>query len=119
MGLDLPLIEDFAQRALSEFAKAAMLLCRSMLPRMASQKTRRPQFVPIPEFLGLAAGKIHHPGLGLGRDRRYPARPRPIIERCDRTKGQCPLDAALDGLMVDAHSLSHRKKGRVFPVGEQ
>jgi hypothetical protein len=119
MGLYLLLIEDLAKRALSELAKAAMPLSRSMLPRMASEKTRSPQFVRIAEVLGLAAGKIHHPCLGLGRDRRYPARPRPIIERCDRTIGQCPLDAALDGLMVHPPSLSHRKKGRVFPVGEQ
>jgi hypothetical protein len=86
---------------------------------MASEKSRRPQFVRIAEFLGLAAGKIHHPRLGLGRDRRLPTGPRPIIERRHRTIGQCPLDAALDRLMVHPNSLSHRKKGRVFPVGQQ
>jgi hypothetical protein len=86
---------------------------------MASEKSRRPQFVRIAEFLGLAAGKIHHPRLGRGRDRRLPTGPRPIIERRHRTIGQCPLDAALDRLMVHPNSLSHRKKGRVFPVGQQ
>jgi hypothetical protein len=100
MGLYLLLIEDLAQRALSELAKAAMPLSRSILPRMASEKARRPQFVRIAEVLGFAAGKIHHPCLRLGRDRRYSARPRSIIERCARTLGQCPLDAALNGLMV-------------------
>jgi Homeodomain-like domain len=37
--------------------------------------------VRIAKFLGLAAGEIHHPGLGLSRDRRLPAGPRRCIER--------------------------------------
>jgi len=86
---------------------------------MAGEKSRRPKFVRIAEFLGLAAGKIHHPCLGRGGDCRLPTRPRSIIERRYRTVGQCPLDAALDGLMVHPHGLSHRKKGRVLAVGYQ
>ena len=42
-----------------------------------------------------------------------------IVERRHRAIGQRPLDTALDGLMVRAHSPPHRKKRRVFPVGQQ
>ena len=54
----------------------------------------------IAALLGLAAGQIHHPGLGLGRDGRLPARARQIVKRGDRAKGQGSFDAALNGLMV-------------------
>jgi len=37
---------------------------------MTGEKSRRPQFVRIAEFLGLAAGEINNPCLGLDGDRR-------------------------------------------------
>ena len=82
-----------------------------MLTRMAGEQSRRPQFVRIAEFLGLAAGKVHNPCLGLGGNRRLLAGSRPIVKRCHRTIDQRPLDAALDGLMVHPHGPPHRKKG--------
>jgi hypothetical protein len=86
---------------------------------MAGKKSRRPQFVWIAKFLGLAAGEIRNPCLGLGGDLRLLAGPRQVVERCHRTIGQRPLNAALHGLMMHAQSLPYRKKRRVFPVGQQ
>ena len=117
--LYLLFIEDFAQRALSQLGKASVPLSRPMLTRMAGKQSRRPQFVGIAEVLGLAAGDVDNPCLGLGGDRRLPAGPRTIAERRHRTIGQRPLDTALDGLMVRAHRPPHRKKRRVVPVGQQ
>jgi len=117
--LHLFLIEDLAHRALSQLGKASVPLCRPMLTRMAGEQPRRPQFVGIAEVLGLAAGEVDNPCLGRGGDRRLLARPRTIVERRHRTIGQRPLHAALDGLMVRAHGPPHRKKRRVFPVGQQ
>ena len=81
-------IEDVAQRALSQFGKAAVPLCRALLARITGEESRRPQFVRIPEFLGLAAGEVHNPSLGLGRDRGLLAGPRSIIERRNWTSGR-------------------------------
>ena len=92
------LIEDVAQRALSQFGKAGVSFRRPMLTRMAGEKPRRPQFVRIAEFLGPAAGEIHDPCLGCGCDLRFLAGPRPIVERGRRTIGQGPFDATLDRL---------------------
>jgi hypothetical protein len=117
--LDLLLIEDVAQRALSQLGKARVSLRRPMLAGMAGEQSRRPQFVWIPEFLGLAAGEIHNPCLGFGGDRRLLAGPWPIVERRYRTIGQRPLNTALGGLMVHPHGPRHRKKRRVFPVGQK
>ena len=119
MRLYLLLIEYLAQSALNQLAKAGVPFGGSMLARVTSQKPRRPQFVRIAEFLGLAAGELDNPSLGLGGDRRLPAGPRSIVERRHRAIGQRPLDTALDGLMVRVHSPPHRKKRRVFPVGQQ
>src|SRR6516225_7177244 len=58
---------------------------------MAGEESRRPQFVRIPEFLGLAAGEVHNPRLGLGRDRGLLAGPGSIIERRHRAIGQRSL----------------------------
>src|SRR4029077_6452557 len=99
------LIEYVAQRALSQFGKADVSLRRPMLTGMAGEKPRRPQFVRIAEFLGLAAGEIHNPCLGCGRDRRLLAGPRPIVERRRRTIGQGPFNATLDSLMVHPYGL--------------
>ena len=96
-----------------------MALRRPMLTRMAGEQPRRPQFVGIAEVLGLAAGEVDNPCLGLGGDRRLPAGPRAIVERRHRAIGQRSLDTALDGLMVRAHGSPHRKKRSVFPVGQQ
>ena len=90
-----------------------------MLARMAGKQSRRPQFVGIAEFLGLAAGEVDNPCLGLGGDRRLPAGPRAIVERRHRTPGQRPFDAALNGLMVRAHDASYLKEGRLVPIGQQ
>jgi len=79
--LDLPLVEDVAQRALSQFGEAGMPVRRSVLPRMAGEKSRRPQFVRIAEFFGLAAGEIRNPCPGLGGDPRLPAGPPPADRR--------------------------------------
>ena len=93
MRLDLLLIEDLAQRALSRPGKAGVPLCRPMLARMARQQSCGPQFVRIAEILGLAAGEVCNPGLGFGGDRRLLARPRQIIERRHRAMGQRPHNA--------------------------
>jgi hypothetical protein len=77
---------------------------------MAGEESRRPQFVRIPEFLGLAAGEVHNPSLGLGRDRGLLAGPGPIIKRRNWTISERPLNTALNGLMVHPHVLRHRKK---------
>src|SRR6267142_550 len=81
VGLDLLLVEDVAQRALRKLAQANVPLSRSMLARVAGEKSRRPQFVGIAELLGLAAGQIHYPSLRLGRDRRLPTGAWSIIKR--------------------------------------
>ena len=112
-------IEYGAQRALGQFGKAAVPLCRSLLARMAGEEPRCPQFVRIPEFLGLAAGEVHNPSLGLGRDRGLLAGPRSIIERRNWTISERPLNTALNGLMVHPHALRHRKKGWVISVRQQ
>ena len=88
--LDLLLIEDVAQRALSELGEAAVPCGGRMLAHMAGEKARRPQFVRIAKFLGLATGEVHHPCLGLGCDRWLLARSRQIVERRQWTMGQCP-----------------------------
>ena len=66
-----------------------------MLARVAGEKSRRPQFVRVAEFLGLAAGEIRNPCLGLDGDLRLSAGPRQIVERRQRTAGRRPLNAAL------------------------
>jgi hypothetical protein len=98
--LYLPLVEDAAQRALSQFGKAGVPLRRPVLTRVAGEKSCRPQFVRIAEFLGLAAGEIHNPCLGLGGDLRLPAGPRQVVERRQRTADRRPLNAALNSLMM-------------------
>jgi hypothetical protein len=90
-----------------------------MLAHVAGEKARRPQFVRIAKLLGLATGEVHHPCLGLGCDRWLLAGSRQVVERRHWTMGQCPFDAALNGLMVHTHSLPYRKKRCVFPVGQQ
>src|SRR6516162_11368125 len=40
-------IEYGAQRALGQFGKAAVPLCRALLARMAGEESRRPQFVRV------------------------------------------------------------------------
>jgi hypothetical protein len=67
-----------------------------MFTRMAGEKSRRPQFVRIDEFLGLAAGEIRNPCLGLRRNLRLLAGPRQVVERRHWTIGQRPLNAALN-----------------------
>ena len=117
--LYLLLIEDVAQSALSEVGKADVRCGRGMLAHMTGEQTRRPQLVRIAEFLGLAAGKVHHPCLGLGRDRRLLAGSWQILERGHRTIGQRPLNAALNSLMVHTHSPPHSKKRQVLSVAQQ
>jgi hypothetical protein len=104
-------IEYVAQRTLSQFGKAAVPLCRALLARMAGEEPRRPQFVRIPEFLGLAAGEVHDPSLGLGRDRGLLAGPGPIIERRHWAIGHSsPLNTALINsalIAATAHGTFH------------
>ncbi len=70
-----------------------MALRRPMLTRMAGEQPRRPQFVGIAEVLGLAAGEVDNPCLGLGGGRRLPAGPRSIVERRHRANlgGELPV----------------------------
>src|SRR3984885_1920770 len=80
---------------------------RSTLARMTGQKPRRPQLVRIAVLLGLIARQRYQPGFRFRRDRRLLARSRSVVEGRQRAIGQCPLDAALDRLMVYAKFLSH------------
>jgi hypothetical protein len=116
--LHLLLIEDLAQRALSQLAEGGLSFGGSVLARVASQKPRRPQFVGIAQVLRLAAGERHQPCLGLGGDSRLLARSRTIVERRHWTIGQRPLDTALNRLMMHPQSATHRKERGVFPVGQ-
>ena len=115
--LYLSRIEDVAQRALSQLGKAGMPLRRPVLACVAGEKSCRPQFVRIAEVLGLAAGEIRNPCLGLGGDLRLPAGPRQIVERRQRTTDRRPLNAALNSLMMHPHGPPHRKKRWVLPGG--
>ena len=92
---------------------------RSTLARMTGQKPRRPQLVRIAVLLGLIARQRYQPGFRFRRDRRLLARSRSVVEGRQRAIGQCPLDAALDRLMVYAKFLSHGKKRRLLAIGEQ
>jgi hypothetical protein len=65
------------------------------------------------------AGQRHQPCLGLSGDRRLLARSRAIIQCRHRTLGQRPLNAALDGLMMQTQSMSYRKERGGSPVGQQ
>jgi hypothetical protein len=96
-----------------------MPFLRSVLASMAGKEPRRPQLVRIAKLLSLAAGQVHQPGLGLGRDRRLSAGAWQIIERRNGAVGRCAFNAALDSLMMHSYRPSHGVKGRVFPVGEQ
>ena len=90
-----------------------------MFARVTGQQPRRPQLVRIAQFLRLATGQIYQPGLGLGRDARLLTRPRPVVECCQRTIGDRPLDAALDGLMMHPESPAHSEQRWVFPIRQQ
>ena len=59
--LHLLLVEYLAHRALHHLGEAQVSFRRSVLTRMASQQSRRPQFVGIAQFLRLAAGQRHQP----------------------------------------------------------
>ena len=97
--LYLLLVEDLAHRTLHQSAKTAVSLRRSMLARMASQQSRRPQFVRIAQFLRLAAGQRHQPALASAVIAGS-LRSRTVIESRHWTKSQRPLNAALHGLMM-------------------
>ena len=84
-----------------------------------ARSRRRPQFVRVAEFLGLAAGEIRYPRLGLGGDPPRSARPLQIVERGQRTIGHGPLNAALNSLMMHPHPPPRREKRGVVPVGQQ
>ena len=90
-----------------------------MFARVTGQQPRRPQLVRIAQFLRLATGEIYEPGLGLGRDARLLTRPRPVVECCQRTIGDRPLDAALDGLTMHPESPAHSEQRSVFPIRQQ
>ena len=117
--LDLLLVEDVAQRALSKLAQAGMAFLRSVFASMPGEEPRRPQLVRIAKLLGLAAGQVRQPSLGLGRDRRLSPGARQIVERRNGAVGHCAFNAALHSLMMHPYSPSHGVKGRVFPVCEQ
>lgn len=86
---------------------------------MKCQEPCRPQLMRIAVVLGLVTCQRHQPGFGLRRDRGLLARSRTIIEGCQRTIGQCPLDTALHRLMMDPKSLAHCAKRRILPIRQQ
>jgi hypothetical protein len=104
------LVEDFAHRALHQVGEALMSFRRPLLAGMGGKKPRRPQFVRIAEVLGLAAGEINQPGLGLDRDGGLAASPRAIIERRHWAFGHGALNAALNRLVMQSERLAHGKK---------
>jgi len=63
-------IEDLAHRILDQIGETLMSCRWPMRARVAGQQPRRPQLMRIAQFLGLATGQRHQPGLGLSRDRR-------------------------------------------------
>src|SRR5207342_1452591 len=75
-------------------------------PEVASSTLRADNRVPWP-----SGRRYSQPMPCLSGDRQLLAGPRPIIERCQRTIGQRPLNTALDSLMVHPHDPSHLKKG--------
>src|SRR5262249_7212036 len=113
------LTENLAHRALDKIGKTFVSRRRSVLARMARQKTRRPQLVRIAVILGLVARQRHQPGLGLRCNRRLFARSGSVIERHQRPIGQRPLDTALDRLMMHAHPLTNGKKRRALAISEK
>jgi hypothetical protein len=117
--LDFLLAEKLAHRALYQLGETVVPCRRTVLARMARQKPRRPQFVRIAVLLGLVACQRYQPSLGLRRDRRLLARMGSVIEGRQGAKGQCPLNTALNGLMMDAKALPDRKERRILIVGEQ
>src|SRR5215475_8576679 len=117
--LDLLLVKDLDQGALSQLGEATMPLWRPMLTRMACEKARRPQFVRVAEFLGLTAGQVFNPSLSFSGDRRCLAGRRPVIEGCHRAFDCGPLHAALGRLMVHPRGTRHCKKRKAFPIGQQ
>src|SRR6478672_3733882 len=117
--LDVLLAEDLAQRALDQMGETFVPCRRSALARMTGQKPRRPQLVRIAVLLGLIARQRYQPGFRFRRNRRLLARSRSVVEGCQRAIRQCPLDAALDRLMMYAKSLSHGKKRPLLAIGEQ
>ena len=91
----------------------------SILAGVAGQKPRRPQFVPIAQFLRLPARQRHQPRLGLDGDRRLSAKARPIIQCGHRAFDRSPLNATLDCLMMQPERLAHCKKRWIFPIPQQ
>ena len=77
-----------------------MAFVRSVCANMAGEEPRRPQLMRIAKLLGLAAGQVHQPGLGLGRNRRLSAGARQTIERRNGAGGRCTFNAAPHGLMM-------------------
>ncbi len=67
----------------------------------------------------LRRSRVHQPSLGLGRDCRLLARSRPVVECRQRTIGDRPLDAALDGLMMHSESAAPSEERQVFPIRQK
>jgi hypothetical protein len=112
-------IEDLAQRALRQVRQARVPFGRAVLASMAGEQPRRPQFMRITQFLGLAARKRCQPGFRFQRDRRLPAGARTLVQRSHRAFGNRPLDTTLDRLMVQPERLAHGEKRRAFPITQQ
>ena len=111
--------EDLAHRALRQIGKAGVALPRSVLARMMRQKPRCPQLVGIAKLLGLPACQRCQPSLGLKRNGRWPPGPRTVVQRRYRAFGHGALDTALHRLMMQSQRPGHRKKRRLFPIGQQ
>src|SRR5882757_5612316 len=119
MRLDFLLAKYLAHRTLDQASETVMASGRPVLARMPRQQPRRPQLVRIAHILGLAAGQVHQPCLGIRRDDRLLARSRSIVERHQRAVSQGSLDTAFNRLMVRTNGVPNRVKRRVLTIGEQ
>lgn len=108
--LHLSRVEDLADGALGQIGKAGMV----------GQKPRRLKLVRIAEVLGFLAGKNDQPFLGLGGNGVLLAGAwTVVVERRQRAKGNRPLDATLDGLMMYAERAPHREERWFVSIGQQ
>ena len=119
MWLYLLLGEDLADRALRDPCQADVPRTRRMLAGMASQQSRRPEFMRVSHVLGLSAGQRHQPRPCFQRDLRLLAGPRAIVERCHHPEPACPRQAALDGLVRHPNRDPNPVARRIVPIAQQ
>jgi hypothetical protein len=105
--LHVVLVEDLADRALSEAHQAGMRCRLGILPDVSREQPRGPKLVRVSHLLGLLAGQRHHPYAGAVRNRRLLASPRAVVERRHHAKPHRTIKAALHGLMAHADRLTN------------